>query len=250
MAEGKGRKSKKGQKQGKLGVKEALGVALGLLSIILVSFTAGALAGRGDLYRILHNWGLVGDATTNAIQPWDASPVASGPAETRPMAATGSLPVPHQGSITGAASAVPPAVKPATTAGPGSSGLNRQNTEEELRRMQQEMAEKLKFQNSLDSVPFRPARRRQPQARAPEKAGATIMMRVVKYRDKKAAQARLAELRRQGEKVTIQEGKDEEGPHFTVYRQVPAPPGRTTPKVAAQTRPQSALGTKLKTKRD
>jgi hypothetical protein len=245
MAESKGRKSKKGQKQVILGVKEVLGVAAGLICIVMVSFTAGALAGRGDIYRFLHNWGLMGEADTNTFQPWNAPPVAFQPAESQ-NPSTAPLPTPHQGSITGAVAAAPPAVQPAPTPRPVSSAQNRKNTEEELRRMREELAQKLKFQNSLDSVPFRPAPRRQPQARAPEKPGATIMMRVVRYRDKKAAQARLAELRRQGEKVSLREGKDEEGPYFTVYRQVPAPPG---PPSVAQHKSKSA-GTKLKTKRD
>ncbi len=260
MAESRGKKSKKGRWQLILGVKETSFALIGIIGLVMMSFAVGTLAGRGDIYRVLYNWGLLGPEATKALQPWSppqaafppippaAPPVTQNPGATLTTAAPVSpaMPTPQQGSIAG-----PIAVPPATAA--PSAKKARQNTtprghkskEEELRRMREEVAKKLKFQNSLDTATFKPAKTRESKVKIAEKPNSSTLVRVAKYRDKKAAKARVAELQKQGEQVTLKEGKDQKGPYFMVYRQKSAGSHKTSS--VAQTKPKSA-GTKLKTK--
>lgn len=257
MAESRGKKSKKGQWQFTLGVKEFAFTVVGIIGLVMMSFAMGTLAGRGDIYRVLHNWGLVGVEVPKALQPWNppqagfppippaAPPTAPNSGATLTTAAPGSpaAPTPQQGSIAAppatAAASASHAKKTKQTAAP-----HRTTREEELKRMKEDVAKKLKFQNSLDTATYKPAKAKDSKAKATDKA-APALVKVGKFRDKKAAQARVAELQKQGEKVTLKEGKDNQGAYYTVYRQksVGSPPAPSV----AQNKSKDA-GTKPKTK--
>ena len=112
--------------------------------------------------------------------------------------------------------------------------------------MREEVAKKLKFQNSLDIATPRPAKTRDSKVRIAEKPGSTTMVRVAKYRDKKAAKARVAELQKQGETVSLKEGKDQQGSYYAVYRQKPA--GAQKNSSEAQNKQAKSAKTRLKTK--
>jgi hypothetical protein len=260
MAESRGKKSKKGRWQLILGVKETIFALVGVIGLVMMSFAVGTLAGRGDIYRVLHNWGVLGPEATKALQPWNppqtafppippaAPPAAQNPGATLTTAApvNPAAPTPQQGSIAGPIAATPPAATPsAKKPKQNPSQRDRKSKEAELRRMREEVAKKLKFQNSLDTATFKPAEARKPQVKIAEKPGSFTLVRVAKYRDKKAAKARVAELQKQGEQVTLKEGKDQKGPYFIVYRKKSA--GSHNTPSAAQSKPKSA-GTKLKTK--
>jgi len=60
---------------------------------------------------------------------------------------------------------------------------------------------------------------------------------VAKYRDGKRAQAKVAEMRKQGEQVFLKEGKDGEGSYFAIYRQLPGSAAKTP--VVAQHQPKT-----------
>ena len=94
--------------------------------------------------------------------------------------------------------------------------------EEELRKVRQEMVQKLKFQNSFDSGP----KPRQPKAKDHDKAQAKPQpshVRVGQYRSSKAAQAKIAELHKQGIKATLKKTKDSKGVLYIVYKPGAAP---------------------------
>jgi hypothetical protein len=255
MAESRGKKSKKGQWQLILGAKESFFALVGIIGLVMMSFAMGTLAGRGDIYRVLHNWGFIGPEAAKAVQPWNppqagfppippsVPPAPQNPGATLTTAAPSSpaLPLPQQGSI----AAPPGASAPATASGKKAKQAvtlrDHKSKEEELKRLKEEVAKKLKFQNSLDTSTFKPAKAR-------DKAPATTLVRVGKYRDKKAAQARVAELKKQGEQVSLKEGKDKQGPYYTVYRRKASGSTQPTSSVA-QNKPKTA-GTKLKSKRE
>lgn len=92
-----------------------------------------------------------------------------------------------------------------------------------MRRLRREMASKLKFQNSFDSTPPKPARAAQKQkdkAAAPKTQPKQV--RVALLRDAKAAKAKLAELQKKGEKVSLKQGKDQQGVYYEIVREAPA----------------------------
>jgi hypothetical protein len=91
--------------------------------------------------------------------------------------------------------------------------------EEELRKVRQEVAGKLKFQNSLDTSPktARTAQKSKEKAAPPP----ATKVKVGQFRDLKAAKAKVAELEKKGIKVSLKQSKDAKGPLYTVYKQVP-----------------------------
>lgn len=257
MAESRGKKSRKSQWQLILGVREAAFTLVGIIGLVMMGFAMGTLAGRGDIYRVLYNWGLVGPEMPKALQPWNPPqagfqtlPPAAPPATANPDAtltraapANSAMPVPQQGAI-----AAPPATTEAAAPakkGKQAAAPQRQSREEELKRMKEEVAKKLKFQNSLDTATYKPAKAKEPKAKAAAKPPGAALVTAGKFRDKKAAQARLAELQKQGEKVTLKEGKDQQGVIYTVYRQKPAEAQPASN--VAQNKPKTG-GTKLKSK--
>jgi hypothetical protein len=258
MAESRGKQSKKGQWHLTLGAKESLFALVGIIGLVMMSFAMGTLAGRGDIYRVLQNWGLLGAEVPRALQPWNppqagfppippaAPPTTPNSGATLTTAAPGSpaAPAPQQGSIAAppatAAASASPAKKTKQTAAP-----HRTTKEEELKRMKEEVAKKLKFQNSLDTAAYKPAKAKDQKTKAADKASAATLVKVGKFRDKKAAQARVAELQKQGEKITLKEGKDNQGAYYTVYKQKSA--GAQQAPSVAPNKPKTA-GTKLKSR--
>lgn len=259
MSESRGRRNKKGRWQLTLGVKETLCALVGIIGLVMMSFALGTLTGRGDIYRVLYNWGFLGPEAAKALQPWNppqaaipplapAAPPTQDAGATLTTAATvnpTALP-PHQGSIAGVASTTPASPPAAKKTKPGANPARLQKSkDEEMRRLREEVAKKLKFQNSLDTAAYKPAKARDTKAKAGEKAPAATLVKVGTYRDKKAAQARVAEMQKNGETAALKEGKDQKGSYFTVYRKKSAPLPKTAS--AAPSKPKSA-GTKLKTK--
>jgi len=263
MPEGRGKKAKKARWQVVLGVKQVLCGALGLAWMMIIIFVLGVLAGRGDVYRWLSGLGLVASEAGKVAQ-W------SQPAETPPAApAATAVPAAAPTAVPSATPATPPpapaasahpaqpvtgniAAGPAPPASPAKkakkgAGLREQKAkDEELQRLRQEVASKLKFQNSFDSTPTKAARPGQKQkdkhlaaaVKTPPKK-----VRVAQFRDLKAAKARMAELQKKGEKVTLTQGKDKKGAFYEIFREAPASVHETE-RVAQKT--QKSAGSKPK----
>ena len=257
MPEGRGKKTKKARWQMVLGLKQVICGALGLTWMMMIIFILGVLAGRGDVYRWLSGWGLI-TAETPKIAQWSPpaeTPPPAAPAKSLPTApATAAAPAPS----TSAASPPPVtgsiAPTPATsTASPvkkaskkGTSLRDQKAKDEELRKLRQEMASKLKFQNSFDTTPPKPVRTAQKQkdktAAASLKAQSR-QVRVAQYRDLKAAKAKLAELQKKGEKVALKQGKDKKGVFYDIVREAPA---NAQPTDALAQKTQKSSGNKPK----
>ena len=238
METGRGKKGKKAGWHLTLGVKDAIFAGIGLVGLLMISFALGALAGRGDIYRVAYSWGLLapdgakvaqwmpapgppavapagtpGTATTTTVAAAVAPPPAAAPA---PGAAKPERPGPVTGSIA-------PLPSPAAAKKKGKTGATHQDPksrEEEMRQVRQEVVQKLKFQNSFDTG----IKARLPKAKDHEKAQAT-QVRVAEYRTSKEAQAKVAELQKKGVKATLKTTKDSKGTAYIVYKPAsPAPP--------------------------
>lgn len=232
VTEARGKKSKKVKWNLSLGLKDVVFAGLGVAGLMMMSFALGTLAGRGDIYRVLHNWGLLGPEASRAMQHWPhpgggppMTPAAQAPptqaavvpGSPAPPTAAGKTPEPAK-----APAASPPSASQKKTA--KSANLAQKHKEDELRRLREEVARKLKFQNSLDTGGAKPARPAAKQkAKETDKAASAKspqnLVKVAQFRDKKAAQAKVAALQKQGEKASLKEGKDQQGTYYTVYRQ-------------------------------
>lgn len=219
MAEARGRRGKKTAWQVTLGLKEAVFAALGIAGLMMISFALGTLAGRGDIFWVAHRWGLMGPEVAKVVPP--PTPVTLPPAAPH-VAAVTPPPLPSPSPPAGQAASTPASAGPAparkAAPKPGSSQSQKQK-EEELRKLREEMARKMKFQNSLDTPSSRSgAKSGKGKAKEGEKAPAAPVV-VARFTDKKAAQAKLAELRKQGQKVTLKEGRNQQGVFYAVVRQ-------------------------------
>lgn len=240
MAESRGRKEKKAQWQIVLGVKQVVCGALGLAGVMLVIFVLGVLAGRGDVYRLMAGWGLLPPEARQVAQwppPGEATP--PGPPLIQPAnptaAAPGNAAVPAAAAVAGAHSAAPGAPvqgsiipSPAPASAKKSKGISshkdKKAKEEEMRRTRREVAPKLKFLNSLDThkPPGVKTSKEKEKQKVASKAQPT-QVRVGKFRDRKAAQAKVAELQKKGEKASLKQRKDQKGlVYYEVYRQAAA----------------------------
>lgn len=233
MQASRGKKGKRTGWQLVLGVKEVIFAGLGVAGLMMMTFALGTLAGRGDIYRILYNWGLLAPETAKQVQPWSgpgvSPPVAPAPRAGSPMAASPGpgpsasvVPAPLVQALAEPAAApvkgtIAGFTGPAAASKKTKSGtLSRQGKAraEELRRLRREVASKLKFQNSLETGSWKPAR----PAPKPKLASAR-QMKVAQFRDAKAAKVKLAELQRKGQKVKLKQGKDKKGVYYVIYRQ-------------------------------
>jgi len=90
--------------------------------------------------------------------------------------------------------------------------------EEELRRLRQEVVQKLKFQNSFDTTP----KARLPKGKEHDKAKAAkaqpTVVRVGQFKTSKEAQAKAAELQKKGVKATVRTSKDAKGTIYIVCK--------------------------------
>ncbi len=238
MPEGRGRKPKKARWQVVLGVKQVLCGALGLGWMMVIIFVLGVLAGRGDIYRWLSSWGLITPEATKIAQwsPPAEVPSAASPAASPTAASTTATPAtpppapatsaPSPAPVTGNIAATPATPDPpAKKVRKGAALRDQKAKDEELRQLRQEVASKLKFQNSFDSTPTKPARtaskqKEKHQAAAPKAPPKQV--RVGQFRDLKAAKAKMAELQKKGEKVTMKQGKDKKGAFYEILREAPA----------------------------
>ena len=234
MGESRGRKGKKANWQVSLGIKELIFTGLGVAGLVMMSFALGTLSGRGDIYRVLYNWGLLGPEGGKAIQTWyQAPPPPSTPMATlaRPShqeASPPEKPAPAQAAV--ADKAPPPAPVKGSIAVPASPPPGKKNQPKQdvkakknnLEKIRREVAHKLKFQNSLDLAATRsaPSGEKSKKQKTAASKPTTSQVIVAKYRSASRARARLSQMSKQGEKVILKEGKDKEGPYFAIYRQV------------------------------
>jgi hypothetical protein len=221
-----------------LGLKKIIWGTLGLFCLTVAAFVLGVLAGRGDTNRWLTSWGLVSPEPPKAAQwspPPEPAPVAApvkapagppAPAAGVSPPGPGPAPAPVQpvtGSLTGTPSTPPPTPPAGKKAKKSASSKDSQKAkDEELRRLRREMAAKLKFQNSFDTQPKSGrtgVKQKDKTAKAPP-----VQVKVARYRDAKAAKAKMAELQKKGDKVSLKQGKDQEGAYFDLLRQAPAAP--------------------------
>jgi hypothetical protein len=250
---GRGKKGKKAGWHLTLGLKDVIFAGIGVMGLMMMSFALGTLAGRGDIYRLAYSWGLLKPDGSKVVQwtpmpgpPTVALPAAPGTA-TAPTVASGVAPTPggaptppapltaavkpqQPAPVTGSIAPLP---APAAVKKKGKTGnmhRDHKSREEELRRVRQEVVQKLKFQNSFDTGP----KPRLPKSKDHEKAQAKsgvakakpTQVRVAQYRTSKEAQAKVAELHKKGVKATLKKTKDSKGILYTVYKTTsPAPPG-------------------------
>jgi hypothetical protein len=92
-----------------------------------------------------------------------------------------------------------------------------QARENQLHQERQEQAKKLTFLNSFDSTSKPGQKKDKTAAKTPP-----TQVKVGTYRDSKTAQAKMAELQKKGVKVSLKQGKDNQGVCYTLYRQSPA----------------------------
>lgn len=247
MTESRGKKGKKARWQLQLGLKEVIFAGLGIAGLLMMSFALGTLAGRGDIYRVLHNWGLLGPEAGRAVQVW---PPAALPPST-PVATPSAAPAPEAPAAVSSPPAPTTAARapaPAPTQGaiatlPSQSPAKKKSTrpdhkaqENGLEKMRREVAHKLKFQNSLDPAATKPTRPKDKPEKATASKATSSQVFVAKFRDGTKAKAQLAKMRKQGEQVTLKEGKDGEGHFFAIYRQIPA--NQPKSQDVAQSRPK------------
>jgi hypothetical protein len=244
MGESRGKKAKKAW-QMQVGIKELIFTGLGVAGLVMMSFALGTLAGQGDIYRVLHNWGLLGPDSGKAGQVWYQPPPppsppvvalsnsapqeASPPAKPVPplehAADKAPTPAPRKGS-----SAAPPNPVQAKKKSPKQEAKAKEDKLEKIRR---EVASKLKFQNSLDLAatrgmsPGEKSRKSSDKEHTATLKSATSQVIIVKYRNAGQARAKLAQMQKQGEKVVLKEGKDHEGQYYAICRQVTAKPSES-----------------------
>jgi len=246
---GRGKKGKKAIWHLTLGLRDTIFAGIGVVGLMMMSFALGALAGRGDIYRVAYSWGLLdhdGPKVAQFTPPAAAPPVppqgavagappvaaasptpAGAPTPAGPAAPVAVAPThaPVTGSIAPAPSAAP-SVKKKTKSG-SSSRDQKAARDEELHRLRQEVAQKLKFQNSFDTAP-KPAKlsgKQKPKDKEKAKtAAAPTQVKVAQFRDAKSAKAKVAELQKKGIKATLKQRKDQKGVYYTVYRQSSAKP--------------------------
>jgi hypothetical protein len=231
---GRGKKGKKAGWHLTLGVKDAIFAGIGLVGLLMMSFALGALAGRGDIYRVAYSWGLL---TPDGAKVAQWMPAPGGPAvapagtpgtATSTTVASAVAPAPaaapaRPGPVTGSIAPLPPpaAAKKKGKTGTGTTHQDPKSREEELRQVRQEVVQKLKFQNSFDTGP----KPRLPKAKDHDKSQPT-QVRVAEYRTSKEAQARVAELNKKGVKATLKTTKDSKGTSYIVYKPTsPVQPG-------------------------
>jgi hypothetical protein len=211
-----------------------------MAGLVMMSFALGTLAGRGDIYRVLHNWGLLGPDGGKAVQIWYQAPpppstpvaVLTSPSQQTPAAGkpnpaktTTAKKAPTSAPVKGAiaASPSPPQAKQKELKG---NAKKKKNTLQQIRR---EVARKLKFQNSLDLAATRsaPSTKKSKTKKTATSRSSSSQVIVAKYRNASRAKARLSKMRKQGEKVILKEGKDREGRYYAIYRQITTSPPKS-----------------------
>lgn len=258
MGESRGKRSRKTKWQLTLGIKELIFTALGVAGLAMMSFALGTLAGRGDIYRVLNNWGLL-SPDREAVQMWGqapslpAAPVAplasrSG-SEVPDLPASSDAQPPKSPPVVGHIAALPKKPPQAEKKKPSKETV--QNKADNLEKIRREVASKLKFQNSLDLAATRKkstAAETKPGshkgAHAASRASTSLLV-VAKFRNLNHAQLKLSQMRQQGDKVVLKEGKDAEGRYFAICRQITTSPAIPS-KTARPSKPPQVAQTRLK----
>ena len=261
MPEGRGKKTKKAKLQLVLGLKQVICGTLGLTWLMLIIFVLGVLAGRGDIYRWFSSWGLITPDAPRMAQwspppdpaqpaaPAPAPPVAQAQSKTPQQIPPGAAPAPSEtvaGSVIPTSSSASGSKAKKEKEKKGISQKDRESKEKELQRLRQEVASKLKFQNSFDTKPPKTARtasKKKEKTAAPAPKTQAKSVRVAQFRDAKAAKAKMAELQKKGEKVSLKQGKDKKGVFYDVVREAPANP---QPADALAQKPSQTGGSKPK----
>jgi hypothetical protein len=266
---GRGKKGKKARWHLTLGLKDAIFAGIGVVGLMMMSFALGTLAGRGDIYRLAYTWGLLKPDGSRVAQwapapgPVAMTPLAAPGTATGPTGASAGAPVPAAvpppaaakskpaAALTGSIAPLPPA---AVTKKKGKTGASRhdlKSREEEMRRVRQEVVQKLKFQNSFDTGPKPRLSKSKDHEKAQAKSGAakssSTQVRVAQYRTSKEAQAKVAELHKKGIKATLKKTKDSKGTLYIVYK--PATPAQLGANKLVQ-KPKKNSGATRKPKTD
>lgn len=257
MPEGRAKKAKKTRWQLTLGMKQVICGGLGLTWVMLIIFILGVMAGRGDIYRWFSSWGLITPEAPKIAQwspppapppvaPANSPPTAPVAAAPTALPSTPSTPAASPPPVTGSiASALPPASDSRTKK--AKKGVSQQEArDKELQRLRQEVAAKLKFQNSFDSKPPKTARMAPKKKEKTPVAGQKAQsqpVRVAQFRDLKGAKAKMAELQKKGEKVALKKGKDKKGVFYEIVREAPA---KAQPADALAQKTQKPSGSKPK----
>ena len=201
------------------GLKQIACCGLGLVALMLLSFTIGVLAGRGDIYRLLSRWGLVQPQSLKVAQPWlapEAAPptretAASKPAAKTPAASAGTArkrEAPAKGSL---------AALPSSSSAKKARRTKDQKAQEEAQ-TRQAVARQLKFHNTQGAPPSPKAKRASKAKAGSGTTQAKALKKVGTFRDKKLAQAKAAALKRKGVEVTLKTVKDEQGTAYILYK--------------------------------
>lgn len=232
MPPGKVKKAKKPQWELTLGMKQVIIGALGVTWMMMIIFILGVLAGRGDIYRWLSNWGLITPVSSKMAQwsPPGAVPPPATPTKKSPSSGVAAAPgSPTPKKVSGSIVPVhPPAHAHSSRAKRSKKGFSRREQkarDEEMRRLRREVVSKLKFQNSFDSKPSKSAHatlKRRDKAGAFGQKTQSRQVRVAQYRNLKRARAKMAELQKKGEKVALKKGKDHKGVYYEVFREASA----------------------------
>jgi hypothetical protein len=246
----RGKKGKKAIWHLTLGLKDTIFAGIGVVGLMMMSFALGALAGRGDIYRVAYSWGLWAPENAKVAQlvpPPAATASSQGAAPgAQPAAAAAPAPAeapgpaaaapPKQGApVTGSIAELPPSPAGAKKKAKSASGSrDHKAKEEEIHQLRQEVAKKLKFQNSFDTAPKTAKQKPKEKEAKAKTAVAPTQVKVAQFRDAKAAKAKVAELQKKGIKTTLKQGKDGKGAYYTVYRQSAAKP-QGNDKVAQKT---------------
>ncbi|MFW6123442.1 MAG: hypothetical protein ACOC6L_04315 [Thermodesulfobacteriota bacterium] len=242
----------------KLGIKELIFTALGVAGLAMMSFALGTLAGRGDIYRVLHNWGLL-TSERGPVQMWGQAP-SQPTTPVAPLASRLEIPAPPASMeppspksppMPGNIAALPK--KPVQAEKKVAGKQTAKTKTDNLEKMRREVASKLKFQNSLDQAATRQRTPATEDKKASDKQAttnprpSTSLMIVAKFRNVHHAQTKMAQMRQQGDKVVLKEGKDAEGRYFAICRPITVAEPKS-PQIA-QTKPNSPQVTETKLKK-
>jgi cell division protein FtsN len=133
-----------------------------------------------------------------------------------PVPTAAAKPAPVTASIAPLSPPVPAATAP-KKGKPNTAHQDRKSREDEIRRVRQDMVQKLKFQNSFDTAP----KARLPKPKDHEKAhvqSQPTQVQIGQYRNSKEAQAKVAELQKKGIKATVRTAKDSKGTLYVVCK--------------------------------
>lgn len=257
-------RGKKGKKAWQLNLRliDVICAGIGVVGLMCMSFALGALAGRGDIYRVAYSMGLLNPEAKQMAQitPQMAPtlPAAEAPAAVPAGTPTAAVPAPaappatasaaaksaHPAPVAGSMAPLPPPAAAASSKkrAKAAQAQHEQKARDEQLRQHQDVAKKMTFLNSFDSTP-KPSQKKD-KDKATSAKPQPALVKVATYRDSKTAQARMAELQKKGVKVTLKQGKDDKGASYTLYRQTPATPSKETEKTAQSKEKTGGAGRK------